>query len=375
VRINKVGVPAPFGRVLQVLARRGRSFGRAPASAALCSFSGLRRFLAVGDRMPNQVEHTVPLSASEPRDVPSGRALVDVIAPSVRSSIICRVQMTPLGGQLPRWFILALIAVAGLILILLPEFIDTRGNDVVSREIGAALLIVVILAFTIDRWIKADLLEDVVEATLGAVILDDFRGELRRLLGYDFICEFHNMSLVVENIDDPHVRVSATVERRLRNISTSAKELQNMVSIDDWGIPGHSSSIEECKIVNSVGEVKNFRAVTYPNVYGMKAETEKILVPPNGTAILISKQSEIKYRNDHAIGVYLSPTKDPMMRITMPDDLEYDFEFGRPPGPGETIDRSPQTHRYQLKGYIFRQPKLKLRWWPKGWSVNQSGRN
>jgi hypothetical protein len=104
----------------------------------------------------------------------------------------------------------------------------------------------------------------------------------------------------------------------------------------------------------------------------MKAETENILVPPNGIAILISKQWEIKYKNDDAVGAYLSPTKDPMVRITIPDDLEYDFEFGRPPGPGETIDRSPHTHRYQLKGMYYPPAQMKLRWWPKGWSVNQS---
>jgi hypothetical protein len=165
----------------------------------------------------------------------------------------------------------------------------------------------------------------------------------RDILGYEFLCEFHETSLTVEDVDGNYVRVSATVERRLRNISTNEKQLQNMVFVDDWGIPGRKSGIEECKIINSSGDVKNFTNVTYPNVYGMRAETDRILVPPNDTATLISKQWEIRNRNDQAIGVYLSPTKDPIIRITVPTDLEYDFEFGRPPGQGETIERSPQT--------------------------------
>jgi hypothetical protein len=142
-----------------------------------------------------------------------------------------------------------------------------------------------------------------------------------------------------------------------------------MVFVDDWGIPGHKSGIEECKIINGSGDIKSFTNVTYPNIYGMGAETERILVPPNDTATLISKQFEIRSRNDQAVGVYLSPTKDPIMRITVPADLEYDFEFGRPPGQGERIERSPHTHRHQLKGMYYPPAQMKIRWWPKGWSA------
>jgi hypothetical protein len=84
------------------------------------------------------------------------------------------------------------------------------------------------LAITIDRWIKADLLQDAVKPTLETVIHNDFFVELGRLFSYDFICEEHDMELVIEIIDDEHVRVRSTVSRRLRNITATPKRLQAM---------------------------------------------------------------------------------------------------------------------------------------------------
>jgi hypothetical protein len=109
--------------------------------------------------------------------------------------------MTALGGRVPRWLILGVIAFIALALIFLPEFINLHGYDVIPREIGAALLIVVMLAFTIDRWIKADLLEDAAKATLKSVIHEDFISELRRLFSFEFLCEHHDMEISIVEID------------------------------------------------------------------------------------------------------------------------------------------------------------------------------
>jgi hypothetical protein len=228
-------------------------------------------------------------------------------------------QMTALGGRLPRWFLLLLIAVVGLFLIGLPEFANTHGYDVVAREVGAALIIVMMLAITIDRWIKADLLQDAVKTTLEAVVYKDFLVELRRLFSYEFICEGHDMELGIEIIDDEHVRVRSTVSRRLRNITATPKRLQAMTHIDEFGVSdGLPSKIEECYIVK--GDLRiDAPAPFYPNPYSIRAETKYVEVGPNEVATLVTKQYEIRYKNDHSVGTYLSPTRNPLVRVTIPD--------------------------------------------------------
>jgi hypothetical protein len=148
-----------------------------------------------------------------------------------------------------------------------------------------------------------------------------------------------------------------------------SKELQAMIHIDEWGVAGQSSSIEECYIISPTGEKTCFDAPRFPNAYSVIADTKKIPIPPNGVATLVTRASDVRSKNDHALGVFMSPTKNPTVRGTIPDTLAYEFDFGRTLGPGETIVVSQHTHRHQLMGMYFPQAHMKIRWWPKGWSA------
>lgn len=142
-----------------------------------------------------------------------------------------------------------------------------------------------------------------------------------------------------------------------------------MIHIDEWGVAGQSSSIEECYIISPTGEKTCFDAPRFPNAYSVIADTKKIPIPPNGVATLVTRASDVRSKNDHALGVFMSPTKNPTVRGTIPDTLAYEFDFGRTLGPGETIVVSQHTHRHQLMGMYFPQAHMKIRWWPKGWSA------
>jgi hypothetical protein len=123
-----------------------------------------------------------------------------------------------LAGKLPRWFILSSIAVIGLVLIGIQIFINPSQWEIIPRDIGIALLVAPILAFTIDRWTKNELREDAVKATLHAIIRPEFHGELQRIFSYEFLCERHRMNISILSLDNEQVRITLTVERRLCNI-------------------------------------------------------------------------------------------------------------------------------------------------------------
>ena len=55
--------------------------------------------------------------------------------------------------------------------------------------------------------------------------------------------------------------------------------------------------------------------------------------------------------------------------INIQDELDYDFDFGRSLSPGERIERSEHTRVHHLIGMYFPGFYMKVRWWPKGWSM------
>jgi hypothetical protein len=105
-----------------------------------------------------------------------------------------------------------------------------------------------------------------------------------------------------------------------------------------------------------------------PTPYSIRAETKFVEVGPNEVTTLVTKQYEIRYKSDHSIGTYLSPTKNPLVRVTIPDQMDYEFGLGREPGAGESVEQSQHTRRHQLKGVYFPPAHMRIRWWPKAWA-------
>ena len=120
-----------------------------------------------------------------------------------------------LSGKLPPWAILALFLVLGLVLIFIPHFFEWRWDYGIVPEIGVAFVIASILGFTIDRWLKAETRRDVFLASIGHVLLPEFRDEVSRIVGYALICERHFLLIKIESIGSGLVRITSHVERTI----------------------------------------------------------------------------------------------------------------------------------------------------------------
>jgi hypothetical protein len=279
-------------------------------------------------------------------------------------------KMLRLGGKLPRWLVLLLTAVIGVVLIILPVFVRIpTPYETIPRDFGIVFLVGSVLAFTIDRWAKDELREDAVKATLSSVIRDEFRSELQRIFNYEVLCDHHFMRISIDRISEDRVRVTVTTERRLRNISGSSREIPGLVHIDEWGFEEQKSSITNCSIQGEGGQEINVFAKTTSNAYSIKAETDRLTIPPGKTATARSTVTEIRRANDHFINTFLHPTKDPTVVVQISDDLSYEFDFGRSLSPGERIEHSEQMSVHRLVGMYFPGFYMKARWWPKGWSA------
>jgi hypothetical protein len=284
--------------------------------------------------------------------------------------------MLSLAGKLPPWFVLvsfAVIGIVGLICLSVPTLLGLVPWQTIPSEIGTALLtalfIAAILGFTIDRWMKDELREEAIKATLNAIVLPEFQSELQRIFRYEFLCEYHFMRISIQCIASDQVRVTTSTERRLRNISGGFREIPGSIHIDEWGFEDTKSSIERCSIEDDDGKKDEAFVTTFPNAYSMRAETAKISVPHDKCVTVRSVFSEIKRMNDHFIGTFSNPTKDPIVQVEISDDLTYDFDFGRSLSPGEKVEHSEHMRIHRLMGMYFPGFYMKARWWPKGWSI------
>jgi hypothetical protein len=286
-------------------------------------------------------------------------------------------KMLSLAGRLPRWYVLSCIGaigLIGLIAISVPTLLGLVRWETIPRDIGVALLIslfvAAILAFTIDRWAKEELREDVIKATLNALIIPEFHSELQRIFHYEFLCDSHLMRISIRRVNVAEVRVTTSTERRLLNISGRPIEIPGSIHIDEWGFESNKSSIDQCSIEdeNNLRTEDEFRTFS-PNAYSIKAETKSITVPHGKHATVRSVFSEIRRTNDHIIATFSNPTKNPIVEVEIDEALEYEFYFGRSLSPGERIEHSQHMRVHRLIGMYFPGVYMKARWWPKGWST------
>jgi hypothetical protein len=268
-----------------------------------------------------------------------------------------------LGGKLPPWAVLTLFLILGLVLIFIPRVLDWQWDRGIVSEIGIAFLVASILGFTIDRWLKAEIRRDVFLASIGHVLLPEFRDEVSRIVGYALICERHLLLVKIESIGDGLVRITSHVERTIRNRSAYPQTMRNVTHMDEWGYQkAGASEIIECILeIDGVAIDANG-----PNkdAYSVYRHTTQKTLKPDQVSNLRSKYVEYKPVNDDLHYSFSTPTKNPEIEVQASDDLDFIYSFGTP-SENENVVVSRYAPRKQLTGTYFPHQAMRVRWWPK----------
>ena len=227
-------------------------------------------------------------------------------------------------------------------------------------ELGIAFVAASLLGFTIHKWMTEDLLLDAFKATTNYFLPEILRDEMRRILLYKFICERHFMIISIESIEHDRVRVTTTIERTIRNITTSPESCRMETSIDEWGFD-ERSRIEVCEIRRPNGET--IRAEPPAEVRSaFHAQTPEIMIGSQDTVDLLTKFIEIRRANDAVSIAFVTPTRSPEILLRVPHELHTSVSFGPI---GEVIEEAPLSNRYILRGVYFPTAHMRVRWWPR----------
>jgi len=282
-----------------------------------------------------------------------------------------------IGGPFPRWgklFILLMLGVALIVAphVWLPEWLTYESSFIIqqiSDGVGIALLTSAILAFTIERWLRADLAEDIVLKAIGHHLPAEYRAalkaELMRLATFPVLCEQHLLKIKIDCIDDDEtcVRVTVMIERTFRNISSASQRIPAFTHIDEWCFPRERSSMEECEIERIDGPIErlsfNNRTKRHDNL-SLSATSKEMRLGPGQRAKATVKTTEIKRPIDDLSFVFIRPTLNPTMEIDVPKGFEFEASFG----PDEGAEHSERfSTRRTLEGMYWPLQRMRVHWW------------
>jgi hypothetical protein len=89
------------------------------------------------------------------------------------------------------------------------------------EKLAEALFVAMVLALTVDMYLKKALTKDAVEAAIGYILPRYLQEEMAAIYSNEVVCIDHNQIVVLTELPNDLVHVRARVERVLENISTA----------------------------------------------------------------------------------------------------------------------------------------------------------
>ena len=245
-------------------------------------------------------------------------------------------------------------------MILIAHWIAWGIISEVVRDLGIAVVIASILGITIYRWIKGDIVNDAFEAALGGLFPEDFRDEVRRLMGYNLVCESHHLEISIKLSHENTVRVETKIERHIKNIGKATAETRPFLHADEWGFEEKTIIIESKIILEDGTTIKGEPTPTTGS--RLLYSGESCDIKSGHTYKSVSRFSETRRNNDIVTFHFMTPTRNPVIEIEIDRTLDHFIEFGTA---NEKWEKAEYSNRYTLKGTYFPHQKMTVRWWPK----------
>jgi hypothetical protein len=254
--------------------------------------------------------------------------------------------------------ILGAMLILGVIALLISEALPWKALEKTSEGVGIALLTAGLLGLSVDRILKIELARDAFQAAFRYVLPLELKDEVARIINYKFLCTKHHG---VIRMNDDVVRVDISIERTIKNISGHTETYKSLLHLDEWGFAGLASTVTLC-IAEYDGQKYEGQVVPPDRGSAIGTETTDISVRSGGEVVSVVKGYEFHRSNGLQVLALRHPTLNPVINVTIPDDLEHECSFGVP---GGKVNLSRIANRYELNGTQFPGQHIKLRWWPK----------
>jgi hypothetical protein len=249
------------------------------------------------------------------------------------------------------WGVLFVIFLVGILLIS-----ATRG---ILNEIGSALIIASTLGFTIDTYLRENIVKDAFEGAMGYFLPDDIKEAVRYLASAEWFAEEFSLTIRLEEAEDEMVKCVIMIRKMLKNISGKTQSINSYINVDDWGFK-HQSQIIACTIKTASDIHEMHSSTTSNDGYRLHGTTKKLSVHPNNVVEALGEAVEYKRKNDEINYVLAYCARSPKIYVEAP----HSFELLVGISGAQEIQKHPHTGEYELPGFYLPWQKMSVRWYP-----------
>jgi hypothetical protein len=311
--------------------------------------------------------------------------------PSLRG----RGRRSPLAG-------LALVALVGLALTAFDWDHFGVSWSHIRTALGESLIVAAALGLTVDFFYKRELARDAFEASLGYLLPDELKGELRWIYGQEIVAVQHESRVTLREIEPAPavgprpIRVEFETWRTMRNVSNQRVEHPTFASVEEW-FRGEPSDVELIECIKGTrryaGRVPVARELPSANGAGGAHRApiapsriddrrpgvevtldQRIVIEPGEEVTFRYRGHETHYESGAFQDVFGAPTYRPAIIVETPPGIRAEVWFG-------SRDRSAATEmggRHVLPSVLLPFQPVVVRWWPEerlaAWHAGRPGR-
>jgi hypothetical protein len=229
------------------------------------------------------------------------------------------------------------------------------------KELGPGVFTAGILAALVEPFFRKEFARDAFLAAFRYVLPDELKEEVRRIIGYKFLCTRSISIITLTELPEDLVRVQIKHERTFKNITDHAEPFSASIGLDEWGFQ-EKSKIEECYLLSEDGtRMDGEDHPLYPpeRKDAIGQMSKPIQVRGGATVKVVTKGSEIHRSNSETHMEFGCPSTNPTIRVEAPETLQVWCSFGIP---NEKLTVSNIAKEYTLQGTQFPGQHTQVRW-------------
>lgn len=260
--------------------------------------------------------------------------------------------------------LLLLFLILGVMGVLLFEH-EGRYPSRFCEHVSMALAVASIIGLTIEFTLQKKIAINVFEATIGYLLPDELRSELRWIYNLPTMCIQHVQSVKLELIDGTDlVRYRSNIVRRFKNLTDKPVPFGVGVATDEWFQPGYRSRILRMTYqFDEEPESENFATSKLKTMAdSIVTETVNVTLHPSQFITTVTEIEEIKRKNDGVFVVFGNPTANATVMVDAPPELVARVSFDHRSSE-DVMKKGDWT--WQLHGTLLPNQSIRVRWYSK----------
>jgi hypothetical protein len=230
------------------------------------------------------------------------------------------------------------------------------------KELGPGVFTAGILAALVEPFFRNEFARDAFLAAFRYVLPSELKEEVRRIIGYKFLCVTSTSIITLTEISDGLVRVEVKHERVFKNITDHPETFFASIGLDEWGFQ-EKSRIEACYLILEDGTRKD--AGDHPDYPATRKDaigrkSDPVEIKSGATVKAVACGIEIHRDNGETHMEFSQPSINPTVRVNSPETFQVSCTFGVP---HEIYAASSISKEYTLQGTQFPGQRTRIRWW------------